>query len=223
MTKYAIDLFSGTGSATKYFRQSEHWVCQGVDINPEKEEDIQKDILELKLEDIKKDVDFVWASPPCKSFSIANLYNNWEKRNERLQLPKSQKSLKGVRMVFKTLYLIQNLEPDYWFMENPRGGMRSIIGEPQKHRRDKNKPDRENPGTVTYCQYGDNRMKPTDLWGEHPDAFEYRFCGNGEDCHQSTGRGSLKGTQGRNKGAERWRLPDGLAKHVFETVNNTYN
>lgn len=22
--------------------------------------------------------------------------------------------------------------------------------------------------TVTYCQYGDNRMKPTDIWTNHP-------------------------------------------------------
>lgn len=62
-------------------------------------------------------------------------------------------------------------------------------------------------------------MKPTDLWGEHPKGFEYRFCGTGRECHESRSRGSKETFQYRNKGADRWRVPDGLAEHVFETVD----
>jgi len=218
--RYALDLFSGTGSATKYFRESDNWEVIGYDISPDREEDIEIDILDLSPDQIEKDIDFVWASPPCKSFSVANIYNNWSKKNNELRLPKSNKALNGVRLVYKTLYIIECLKPEYWFMENPRGGMRKIIGEPQHDKRKPNMSDKDNAGTITYCQYGDNRMKPTDLWGSHPHSFEYRYCGNGMDCHQSAKRGSNAGTQGRKKGSDRWRVPDGLAREVFIAVDN---
>lgn len=225
--RYAIDLFSGTGSATKYFRESDDWNVVGIDISPDRVEDIKSDILDIKPSMFHHKPDFIWASPPCKSFSIANIYNNWDAKNDRLRLPRSEKALEGVRLLYHTLYLINSLEPEYWFLENPRGGMRKIIGEPQYNQRKKldknlnvaNQKDANYPGTITYCQFGDDRMKPTDLWGNHPESFEYKFCGNGMDCHNSASRGSDNGTQSRNKGADRWKVPDGLAKSVFESVN----
>ena len=33
--------------------------------------------------------------------------------------------------------------------------------------------------TVTYCQYGDNRMKPTDIWTNHPEPKFLPMCHNG--------------------------------------------
>jgi len=35
--RIAVDLFSGTGSATEPFRESENWKVIGIDINPERE------------------------------------------------------------------------------------------------------------------------------------------------------------------------------------------
>lgn len=55
------------------------------------------------------------------------------------------------------LEMIKELQPKYWFIENPRGGlrkMRFMQGLPRY--------------TVTYCQYGDTRMKPTDIFTNHP-------------------------------------------------------
>lgn len=226
MTHQALDLFSGTGSATKYFRKSDDWQVHGVDINPDREGDMEMDILELEAEMIESDIDFIWASPPCKSFSLGS-DNSWFKNNERLRMPENEKAENGIRMVYRSLRLIRELNPEYWFLENPRGGLRAIIGEPQHDKRrqlDKELSTREQkdanyPGTVTYCQFGDNRMKPTDLWGEHPDSITYPFCGNGEPCHTSAPRGSDTGTQGRSNKSDRWRIPDELAKTVFEAVH----
>ena len=50
--------------------------------------------------------------------------------------------------------------------------------------------------TVTYCQYGDNRMKPTDIWTNHPCPKFKPPCKNGDPCHVSAPRGSQTGTQG---------------------------
>ena len=55
------------------------------------------------------------------------------------------------------LKLIRELNPQYWFIENPRGGLR-------KMRFMKDLPRY----TLTYCQYGDTRMKPTDIFTNHP-------------------------------------------------------
>ena len=63
------------------------------------------------------------------------------------------------------LKLIDQLQPRYYFIENPRGGMRKMEwmkGLPRY--------------TVTYCQYGDNRMKPTDIWTNHPDPKFLPMC-----------------------------------------------
>ena len=55
------------------------------------------------------------------------------------------------------LTLIEELQPTYYFIENPRGGMKKN----GFHARFKRY-------TVTYCQYGDTRMKPTDIWTNDP-------------------------------------------------------
>ena len=49
--------------------------------------------------------------------------------------------------------MIRELNPKLFFIENPRGGMRTmdfVAGIPRY--------------TVTYCQYGERFMKPTDIW-----------------------------------------------------------
>ena len=50
--------------------------------------------------------------------------------------------------------------------------------------------------TVTYCQYGDKRMKPTDIWTNHPNPKFKPMCKNGDPCHEKAPRGSRSGTQG---------------------------
>lgn len=57
--------------------------------------------------------------------------------------------------------------------------------------------------TVTYCQYGDTRMKPTDIWTNHPDPRFKPMCKNGDSCHVPAPRGSKTGTQGLKNSRER--------------------
>ena len=107
--------------------------------------------------------------------------------------------------------LIAELDPTYWFIENPRGGMRKMM-----FMRDK-------PiYTVTYCQYGDTRMKPTDLWTNHPDPKFKPMCKNGAPCHVSAPRGSKTGTQGLKGSKERSVIPDELCEHIAEICLEVY-
>ena len=61
--------------------------------------------------------------------------------------------------------------------------------------------------TVTYCQYGEPRMKPTDLWGGFPPGLEFRRCRNGDPCHEAAPRGAKTGTQGIKGAALRAEIP----------------
>lgn len=101
--------------------------------------------------------------------------------------------------------LIMALTPRFWFIENPRGGMRKMDfmhGLPRY--------------TVTYCQYGDTRMKPTDIWTNHPQPDFLPPCKNGDPCHERAPRGAKTGTQGRKDHVERSRIPDGLCSHIVD-------
>jgi hypothetical protein len=99
--------------------------------------------------------------------------------------------------------LIMSLSPTWWFIENPRGGMRKMDFMSGLRR-----------FTVTYCQYGDTRMKPTDIWTNHP-AQEFRPpCHNGDPCHIPAPRGAKTGTQGLSGSKERSRIPPALCEHI---------
>src|SRR3990167_3554246 len=43
--------------------------------------------------------------------------------------------------------------------------------------------------TVSYCQYGDNRMKPTDIWTNALFWKPKPICKNGSPCDHLTGNG----------------------------------
>lgn len=72
-------------------------------------------------------------------------------------------------------------------------------------------------GIVTHnCRYGDKRMKPTDLWTNHPNPQFLPPCHNGDPCHESAPRGSRTGTQGLKNAMERSRIPDKLCEHIVD-------
>ena len=70
--------------------------------------------------------------------------------------------------------------------------------------------------TVTYCQYGDMRQKPTDIWTNHPDPRFKPMCKRGAPCHQSAPRGSKCGTQLIKGAKERSRIPEQLCQHIVK-------
>ena len=65
-----LELFAGSRSFGKVAEKLGHEVFS-VDINNFKNINLVKDIEFLKKEDIPFIPDFVWASPPCTTYSIA--------------------------------------------------------------------------------------------------------------------------------------------------------
>ena len=205
-----LDLFCGTKSIANAFRRHGHAVYT-VDWNPEFEPDICGDIGNLTAKDIiylcGGVPDVIWASPDCTTFSIAAISHHRIKGDNGILYPKSDYAKECDKIDEHVKDLIKELKPKYWFIENPRGGMRksSFMQDLNKYRY-----------TVTYCQYGDTRMKPTDIWTNHLNPQFKPPCKNGDTCHTPAPRGSKTGTQGIKGARDRSRIPDLLCEHIVK-------
>ena len=71
--------------------------------------------------------------------------------------------------------------------------------------------------TITYCQYGESRMKPTDIWTNNLNWKPRKMCKNGMPCHESAPRGSQTGTQGLKGNYLRSIVPYELCKEILES------
>jgi len=101
--------------------------------------------------------------------------------------------------------LIKELEPKFYFIENPVGGLRKMDFMQELPRY-----------TVTYCQYGERRQKPTDIWTNHPDPKFKPACKRGMPCHDAAPRGSKSGTQALKNAIEKARIPVMLCEHIVD-------
>ena len=103
--------------------------------------------------------DVIWASPDCTTYSFAAIsYHRTKYETTGSLNPKTEYAKFCDKANRHLINLISQLKPKYWFIENPRGGLRKMEfmqGLPRY--------------TITYCQYGDFRQKPTDIWTNHGD------------------------------------------------------
>lgn len=170
--------------------------------------DYVMDILNFDYDAVPFIPDVIWASPPCTGFSVASIGTHWG-GGYRAYEPRTETARLGIRLVVKTLEIINHyreLNPDLiYYIENPRGVLRKLgllDGVPIHH-------------TVTYCQYGDERMKPTDIWTNDARWKPRSICKNGDSCHVAAPRGSKTGTQGRAGAYERSKIPALLGQEIF--------
>lgn len=195
-----LELFAGTRSIGRAFEEKGHEVYS-VEWNRDFQDiSLYADIGQITSEQILHNFgrpDVIWASPDCTTFSIAAISHHRRKNEETGNLdPVSDYARFCDEVDRHVLSLIRELNPKIWFIENPRGGMRKMDfmrGLPRY--------------TVTYCQYGDSRMKPTDIWTNHPNPQFKPPCHNGDPCHVSAPRGAKTGTQGMKNSRERSVIP----------------
>jgi len=199
-----LELFAGSRSIGKQAEKLGMNVFSS-DINDFKGIDYVVNILEFDLSKVPFKPDIIWASPPCTSFSVASIGHHWT-GGKGAYIPKTDGARLGLELVKKTIEIIEYFQPTFWFMENPRGVLRKlpvVQGLPRK--------------TITYCQYGDERMKPTDIW-TNSILWEPRpMCKNGDPCHVAAPRGSRTGTQGRANAYERSKIPNELCLEILKS------
>ena len=209
-TKYrCLDLFSGTGSIANAFRRAGFDVVT-VDNNANFNADYIVDIFKLDYKSLGY-FDVVWASPPCTCFSVASISTHWMRKGN-IYTSKTDDADIAIKIIELTKDIISYIEPAYWFIENPRGMLRKM---PIMNGLPRN--------TITYCQYGDTRMKPTDIWGIFPKDFPIMACKNGDTCHERAPRGSNRGTQGLKNKIDRARIPKGFCDLLANMIKDELN
>lgn len=201
-----LELFAGTRSISKAFEEAGHEVFTIEWDKKHPNIDWYADIGTITAQDILEKFgrpDVIWASPDCTSYSVAGISHHRRREKDGNLTPISEYAKFCDTVNQHVLKLIEELNPRYYFIENPRGGLRKM-GFMQSI------PFRY---TVTYCQYGDFRMKPTDIFTSHPAPNFKPACKNGDPCHQSAPRGSRTGTQSL-KTVDRSMIPEELCKHI---------
>jgi site-specific DNA-cytosine methylase len=201
-----LEIFAGTRSMADTFEKHgfEVFTIELDTVHPRI--DLYEDILNVTSDMIFEKFgrpDVIWASPVCTSYSIAAISTHRTKEENGNLAPKTEYAAYSDRMTQHTINLIKELNPTYYFIENPRGGMRKMNFMKDLPRY-----------TVTYCQYGDTRMKPTDIWTNHPDPQFKPMCKNGMPCHEAAPRGAKTGTQGLKGSIDRSKIPQELCDHI---------
>jgi len=159
-----IELWSGSGRMSEAFQELGYKTVT-LDMNPKLEPNIVGDIMnwdKARMIDEgfishDEEVEFIWASPECTYFSIANQYPHFVERK-----PASPEALNAIEQVTHTLDIIESFN-SLWMLENPRGFLRFVPMMKLYPRR-----------TIDYCMYGHPNQKPTDLWGSFPAAWTGR-------------------------------------------------
>lgn len=219
-----LELFAGSRSIGTMAEKLGYNVFSS-DINEFDKINYVVDILEFDVSKVPFVPDFIWASPPCTFFSVASIGHHWTKTiigNKEVHTPKSSNANLGVLIVEKTLAIINyflSKNPNLiFFIENPRGKLRKLsvmLNLPRT--------------TIMYCQYGDTRMKPTDLWSNNlfslfnQSGFISKMCfaGNKKCHHEEAPRGSKTGTQGLTNAYERSKLPKQLCKEILNSIQTS--
>lgn len=198
-----LDLFCGTKSVSKIFELRGH-DCISIDWDSQHNPDICADIRDISPDDILNlkrwdSIDYIHASPDCTTYSIAAVSHH---RNKDLS-PKSESAKVADEVLNHLIFLLNELKPTYFTIENPVGMFRKtpqmkLLSRKYFHKK------------ITYCQYGDTRMKPTDIWHNIPTLKLKSPCKNGDKCHEPAPRGSPTGTQGLKGCVERSKIPYNL-------------
>jgi hypothetical protein len=204
--KVMVELFAGSAVMATTFENAGFEIFT-VDIedlsrDPDHPIDLVRDIIDVEGCDLPARPYVVWASPPCTQYSFA-------KQKDRAfgpgGVPLTDDAHQANRLVQKTLSLIEQMDPTYWFLENPRAylGMQGFM--------------KEHPSVqVAYCQYGEKVKKPTQIWGRHPLKWFPK-----SHCHHTMHRDTVSNHTGHGMlvpKKDRAVLPQALCDEVVQAV-----
>jgi len=214
--KKVLEVFAGSRSIGNKADQLGMKVFS-VDWTPYDKIDLVIDVEEMEINHVPFIPDFGWFSPDCTTYTIAAISTH---RNGTE--PKSDYAKKCDKVNKHFIGLIKQLieiNPNFiFFIENPRGMLRHMpfMKDFKRH-------------TVWYCQYGDDRAKPTDIWTNSKTWIPRKMCRNykydkdgniiDKHCHhESARRGAKTGTQGKKGSYERSKIPEQLCEEILRSL-----
>lgn len=203
-----LELFAGTRSVGRAFEARGHDVFSVEWDKGFENISLYADVGALTASEIIEKFgkpDVIWASPDCTTYSVAAISKHRRREPDGSLAPITDYARFCDRVNAHVVELIKELNPKYWFIENPVGGLRKMKfmeGLPRY--------------TVTYCQYGERRQKPTDIFTNHPAPGFRPACKRGAPCHDAAPRGANTGTQSMKNAKEKARIPTMLCKHIVD-------
>jgi hypothetical protein len=204
-----LEIFSGSKHISEY-AESLGFEVHNIDFEKKYNPTICGDITKIKLGDLPPVVNVAWCSVPCYVYSVMSLAKHWEKisigHRNYYYIPKSSDAIQALRILNKTLRIIAQLNPQYYFIENPRGALRHM---PQM----KLVPYRH---TVSYADYGFDYYKPTDIW-TNCESFKPKPITGCVGRKFSSSIVDLPGSY------ERSLIPPGLIEEVFNSFKNKFS
>lgn len=239
-----LELFCGTKSFSKVAKEYGYQTLT-LDNDKQFNPDLCIDILDFDIDMLKGyKPDIIWASPPCETFSIAAISHHWTSHKLNKQVivkqpfgdlkindikePKSQAAILGIKKVKKTIEIIKELNPKYFFIENPRATLRKLVAGYWVDSETERLADYDlipfARNVVSYCQYqpkenyGKIGRKPTDIWTNNLEWLKTaKICKNGDHCHEPAKRGARTGTQGLSK-IQAGAIPPYLFHDIFMNI-----
>jgi len=138
--KTILSLFDYSGNWPSFYRRA------GYDVYSL---DIKNgfDILELQPEDLPGSIHGVLAAPPCTDFAASGA-QYWKIKDE------DGRTAASLRLIDKTLDIINWSNPEWWALENPVGRLHKL------------RPQLGKPWYFNPCDYGDPYTKKTGIWGK---------------------------------------------------------
>jgi len=194
-----VELFSGSGTIAAAARRV-GFRSVTIDIDPRTKPDICLDITNLRRSILPKNVAVVWASPPCTKFSLLQSSRHFESRRvgyrKYYHEPKTNEAIQALWVLSCTLRLICQLNPEIYYIENPRGILRhrpELVMVPYRK-------------TVRYSDFGAEIEKPTDIFTNNP-KFNPTQSKRPKNLKHLTEIGTVE---------ERATIPTELAKYIAE-------
>lgn len=191
-----LELFSGTGSVGRAFA-AQGWDVDSVDL--EMPATWQMDVLDWERTAMRDPglphYDCIWASPPCTHYSRSR---TTAKTPRNLEL--------ADELVRCTIRIIDELQPRFWYMENPQTGLlkdRDVVAR---------LPFRD----ASYCMYGLPYRKQTRIWTSEAEEWIPRTCDGKNGCGQMEGRRHMTTAESRSgfTREELYRIPAALCDEV---------
>lgn len=196
-----IEFFCGTQSFSKVASKMGMQTFT-TDSNKRFKPDIVCNILDFDIKSVPFVPDIAWFSPECKYFSVASMWKHWNKD----YTPKTlfaQCALQIINKMLLTIEKLMELNPSVLiYIENPRGMLRhtGLLDHFIRH-------------TVTYCQYGETRMKPTDIWTNDKLWIPRPACQTTDKCHTTR-------TDDINSTALKAVVPEELCFEILQSARN---